>query len=183
LAGKSVAHKEREMNTLIAVGTFRDRSDATDAIRELREAGFSDRQLGLISKHDADWNTRTGLANDPTSTHWEEGTGIGAAAGAATGVGLGLAVAAGLMPPLGPIIAGGTLVALLASAGTGAAVGTVVGGLVGLGIPEEHATTYANDVTAGNTLVTVSAGDRYAEAVDVLHKHGATVRYQGAATA
>ncbi len=177
------------MNTMIAVGTFHDRTNATDAIHELRDAGFRDHQIGLISKHDSDWDSRTGrkssdrsgLANDPTNTHWEEGSGIGAAAGAATGVGLGLAVAAGLMPPLGPIIAGGTLVALLASAGTGAAVGTVVGGLIGLGIPEEHAATYERDVNAGRTLVTVSAGDRYTDAVDILHKHGGTVRYQGAA--
>lgn len=180
------------MNSMIAVGTFHDRSDAADAIRELRDAGFRDNQLGLVSKHDSDWDSRTGrqpsaersgLANDPTNTHWEEGSGIGAAAGAATGVGLGLAVAAGLMPPLGPIIAGGTLIALLASAGTGAAVGTVVGGLIGLGIPEEQATAYERDVNAGRTLVTVSAGDRYTDAVDILHKHGGTVRYQGAATA
>ena len=180
------------MNTMIAVGTFHDRTDATDAVRELREAGFTDRQIGIVSKHDADWDDRTGrklssetsgLANDPTNTHWEEGTGVGAAAGAATGVGLGLAVAAGLMPPLGPIVAGGVLIALLASAGTGAAVGTVVGGLIGLGIPEEHAATYERDVNAGRTLVTVSAADRYTDAVDILHKHGGTVRYQGAATA
>jgi hypothetical protein len=170
------------MNTMIAVGTFHDRSAALDAIRELKQSGFTDRQIGLISKHDSDWNDRAGV-KDPTGTYWEEGSGIGAAAGAATGVGLGLAVAAGLMPPLGPIIAGGTLVALLASAGTGAAVGTVVGALIGLGIPEEHAATYERDVNEGRTLVTVSAGDRYTDAVDVLHKHGATVRYQGAATA
>ncbi len=180
------------MNAMIAVGIFQDRTNAADAIRDLRAAGFRDSQIGLISKHDADWDDRagrklasdrSGLANDPTHTHWEEGSGIGAAAGAATGVGLGLAVAAGLMPPLGPIIAGGTLVALLASAGTGAAVGTVVGGLIGLGIPEEHAATYERDVNEGRTLVTVSAGDRYADAVDILHKRGATVRYQGAAKA
>jgi hypothetical protein len=174
------------MNTMTAVGTFTDRSDAVAAVRELRDVGFAESQIGLISKREeagastSDRSERTGLADDPTHTRWEEGAGIGAAAGALTGTGLGLAVAAGLIPPLGPVIAGGTLLALLASAGGGAAVGTVVGGLIGLGIPEEEAASYEEEVTSGRTLVAVSAGPRYVEAVDILRRHNGTVRSQEA---
>ena len=167
------------MNTMTAVGTFTDRSDAVAAVRDLRDAGFSEDQIGLITKRELDpteKSERTGWQDDPTNTRWEEGAGIGAAAGALTGTGLGLAVLAGVIPPLGPIVAGGALVALLASAGGGATVGTLVGGLVGLGIPEDEAAVYEGDVTAGRTLVAVSAGSRYVEAVDVLRRHNASVR-------
>jgi hypothetical protein len=169
------------MNTMTAVGTFTDRSDAVAAVRDLRDAGFTESQIGLISKREPDPNRtdeseRTGLQDDPTDTRWEEGAGIGAAAGALTGTGLGLAVLAGVIPPLGPVIAGGALVALLASAGGGATVGTIVGALVGLGIPEDDAATYEGDVTAGRTLVAVSAGPRYVEAADILRRHNASIR-------
>jgi hypothetical protein len=163
------------MNTMTAVGTFTDRSDAVAAVRELKDAGFTENQIGLITKREPTAE-RTGLQDDPTVTGWEEGAGSGAAAGALTGTGLGLAVLAGVIPPLGPVVAGGALVALLASAGGGAAVGTIVGGLVGLGIPEEEAVMYEGDVTAGRTLVAVSAGPRHVEAVDVLRRHNASVR-------
>jgi hypothetical protein len=91
-------------------------------------------------------------------------------------VGLGLAVAAGLIPGLGPAIAGGTFMALLASAGTGAAVGTVLGALVGLGIPEDEASFYESEVANGRTVVTVHSADRVTEADAILRAHGSLER-------
>ena len=142
----------------ILVGVFPGYAEARRAVEELRRAGFRDDQLGVLGP-DLGQGTlsdeRSGLPNDPLGTHWEEGAGIGAATGATAGVGLGLAVAAGLLPPLGPVIAGGTLIALLASAGAGAAAGTAVGGILGLGIPEDHARIYEGELQAGRVLVTV----------------------------
>lgn len=154
-----------------AVGVFENRTNATGAVSALRSAGFRDEQIGVVSRH-----RDTTTSNDPTETHWEEGTGVGAAAGAATGVGLGLAVAAGLIPGVGPVIAGGTLMALLASAGAGATVGTVIGGLIGLGVPEDDAAYYESEFNTGRTIVTVRADARYSEAVDILRRHGALER-------
>jgi len=166
------------MHSRTIVGVFSDRADAITAVNALRAAGFEENQIGVISRHGAERveEHHTGLKDDPTGTRWEEGTGIGAAAGAATGLGLGVAVAAGLIPPVGPIIAGGALMALLASAGAGAAAGTVVGGLIGLGIPEDEAAVYESDVTSGRTLVTVAAGDRAGEVLDTLRGNRGTVR-------
>jgi hypothetical protein len=142
----------------ILIGVFPGYAETRRAVEELRRAGFRDDQLGVLGpdlREVAPPERRSGLPNDPLGTHWEEGAGIGAAAGATTGVGLGLAVAAGLLSPLGPVIAGGTLVALLASAGAGAAAGTAVGGILGLGIPEDHARVYEGELRAGRVLVTV----------------------------
>jgi hypothetical protein len=82
-------------------------------------------------------------------------------------------VAAGLIPGVGPAIAGGTLMALLASAGAGAAVGSVLGALIGLGVPEAEAGYYEGEFKSGRTLVTVKADERAGEAWDCLARHGA----------
>jgi hypothetical protein len=159
-----------------AVAAFADRDRAKDAIAALRRNGFSDDQIGLLGPYERVTTDRSGLPNDPTNSKWEEGAGLGAAGGAAIGLGLGAAVMAGLLGPLG-VVAGGPLVALLASAGTGAAAGSVVGGLIGLGVPEEEARWYESEVTSGRTLVTVhDADDRIDEARRILRDHGGSVR-------
>lgn len=166
-----------------AFGVFPDRASAGRAVDALRRAGYADDQIGLLGPGDSTLpGERSGLENDPTHTRWEEGTGIGAAAGGLAGLGFGAAVAAGLIPAIGPVIAGGTLVALLASAGAGATVGTVVGGLAGLGVPEDEARYYAGELEAGRVLVTVRAADPD-DAGRVLQTEGGRLRRDGAAAA
>src|SRR5262245_51469050 len=158
-------------NPAAVVGVFDDYRRPEQAIQELRRSGFRDDEIGILSR--TTHMSEAGIVNDPTHSHWEEGAGIGAAAGALTGTGLGLAVAAGLIPGVGPVIAGGTLAALLASMGTGAAVGTVLGALVGMGVPEEEARYYEGEFNAGRTIVTVRADDRAPQAWEILSRHGA----------
>lgn len=142
----------------LLIGVFPGYAEARRTVEELRRAGYRDDQIGVLGPDRGEVTSSgggSGLPNDPLGTHWEEGAGIGAAAGATAGAGLGLAVLAGVIPPLGPVIAGGTLIALLASAGAGAATGTAVGGILGLGIPEDHARVYEGELRAGRVLVTV----------------------------
>jgi hypothetical protein len=161
--------------TVLATGVFSSYVEARQAIEALRRAGYRDDQIGVLGPNERRHEEpRSGLPNDPTHTRWEEGTGIGAATGGIAGLGLGAAIAAGLISPLGPVLAGGTLVALLASAGAGATVGTVVGGLIGLGIPEEEAHWYASELEAGRVVVTVQ--DAGTAAGEILNTHGAKSR-------
>jgi hypothetical protein len=165
------------MSQRTAVGVFASREQAQEALDALRRAGFPDQHLGLISPESPVLKEHHhGLEHDPTMSRWEEGAEVGAAAGAATGLGWGLAVAAGFLPAVGPVIAGGTLMALIASAGAGAAAGTLLGGLIGFGIPEDDAAYFDEEFRAGRTLVTVQTGSRYSEARAILHHHGATER-------
>ena len=151
------------------VGVFKTRAQAQQAVRELQSQGYTNDQIGLVAKDEP--TDKSGLPGDPTGTRWEEGTGIGAAAGAATGTGLGLAVAAGLLSPVGPLIAGGALIALIASAGAGATVGTIVGGLVGLGVPEDDAAYYDSEVAAGRYVVTVESGAKHADVQSTFRRY------------
>jgi hypothetical protein len=159
-----------------AIGVFPGYAEAARAVEALRAAGYRDDQIGVIGPADREASAgRSGLRDDPTHTHWEEGAEIGAAAGGLAGLGLGAAIAAGLMSPLGPVVAGGTLVALLASVGTGAGVGAVCGALAGLGVAEEDARWYQSELEAGRVVVTVRAADGEA-ARGVLFRHGAVNR-------
>lgn len=168
------------------IGVFADYGEAHRAVADLRAAGFRNDQIGVVGPGRADGATggeKSGLENDPTGTKWEEGTGIGAAVGAAGGLGLGALVAAGLMSPVGPVIAGGALMGLLASAGAGATVGTVVGGLAGLGVPEEDARRYQAEAEAGRILVTVhNAEGRATEARSILARHATPAGGPGVAS-
>lgn len=69
---------------------------------------------------------------------------------------------------------------MLASAGSGAAAGAVIGGLVGLGVPEDEAQFFEHEYRAGRILVTVAAGARRGEAEDLLRRLGARMHRRAA---
>lgn len=163
----------------MTVGVFQTRDQAQAAVSDLRQLGFTHDKIGIVAKHEG--NSDFGIDNDPTNSRWEEGTAIGAAAGGAAGIGLGLAVVAGLMTPVGPLIAGGALMGLLASAGTGATVGTIFGGLIGLGVSEEDASFYDSEINHGRYIVTVEAGNRSDAVESVFQRNGGYNRMNSAA--
>lgn len=136
--------------------------------------GFTEEHIGVASRHED-----TGHQATPESDESHAGT--GAASGAAAGLGVGalwgIGIVAGALPAIGPVIAGGALAAILASAATGGAVAGLAGALIGLGIPKEDAEYYESELKEGRTIVTVDAGTRYGEAMGILENHGA---YQAA---
>ncbi|RYG23785.1 DUF1269 domain-containing protein, partial [bacterium] len=76
-------------------------------------------------------------------------------------------------PPAGVVVAG-PIAGLLTGAAAGAATGGILGGLIGLGIPKEHAETYAEGVRRGGTLVTVTTDESEVQRVkDLLDRDGA----------
>jgi len=150
------------------VGVFEDRRQAQLAIEELKRAGFTDAQIGVISREGDDASTTT----DETGSHVVEGAATGAAAGAGVGALWALGIAAGMLPAIGPVIAGGLLTAVLASAAGGAAVAGIVGALIGMGIPEDEAQYYEDEFMQGRTLVTVSAGNRVNDVKTIIQRHG-----------
>lgn len=148
------------------VGVFDDRNDAELAARDLREQGFNDDDIGYA------WRDEQGK----TQTEGNK-AGEMAGKGAGTGVVLGGLIGAGaaaLIPGIGPVISGGLLASAIAGGATGAVVGGVSGGisgaLVGLGVPEDEAKYYGDEVRNGRTLMTVRAKDRYSDASDIVRR-------------
>jgi len=153
------------------VGVFEDRHHADQAVSDLRKAGFRDDQIGVAMRHDE------GVTESSTSADAEDShAGSGALAGALTGLGLGalagLGVLAGVIPVVGPAIAGGTLGVILSNAAAGAGLAGLAGALLGYGIPEEEAKFYHGEFEAGRTIVTVTADGRCDEATSIMRQHG-----------
>src|SRR5690606_1863531 len=146
-------------------------ADARDALRDLKDAGFMEDQLGVAGRGDDEVRR----AGDDTSD--DSYAGEGAVAGIATGAGLGAlwgaGILAGMLPVIGPAIAGGTLGIILSSAAAGAAAAGIAGALVGMGIPEKEAQFYENENKSGRSLVTVRTHCRHADAAATISNYGA----------
>ena len=86
-----------------------------------------------------------------------EGAAAGAGSGAVVGGVIGWLGGAGLLavPGVGPLIAAGPIMALLAGVGVGGTVGGLFGGLIGLGIPEYEAKRYEGRIRNGGILLSV----------------------------
>jgi hypothetical protein len=153
------------------VGVFTTRANAENAISDLHTRGFTDQQIGFITRdHNAavDQTSATEEAEVPTG----ERAAVGAASGGVVGGILG-AAASLLIPGLGPAIAGGILAATLGGIAIGAATGGIIGTLTHVGVPEEEANYYQKEFEAGRTLVTVDAPGRQQEAIDTMRRNGA----------
>ena len=149
------------MSTVSAV--FPTRSAAEQALRQLEERGFSDRQISLVMSDE----TRNSYIQDiHESTKADEGAAAGAGIGGLAGAIAGMVLAAGTIaiPGLNLIVTG-ALVTSLAGLGAGALTGGLIGGLIGAGIPEHEAKIYENEIRNGNFLVTVHADTAEQEAI------------------
>lgn len=161
------------------VGMFEDRSDAERAIDDLKNAGFSEDQIGVAMRD----RTAQGQLMEDTGTQAAEGAAAGIVSGGVLGgiVGALIGVGALAIPGIGPVIAGGALASAfgvaggtaIAGAGIGAASGGILGGLIGLGIPEHEAEHFERGFKAGGILVTVKAGRQAPEAFAILQRYGA----------
>lgn len=142
------------------VGMFVEEQQATRAIEQLKAEGISTDQISVIAKDKKDLKH----ISEETGTKAPEGIATGATAGGLLGGTAGLLAGLGMMaiPVFGPIMAAGPIVVALTGAAVGAGAGGLVGGLIGLGIPEDEAAEYENNVNEGQILVLVdkSAGHR-----------------------
>jgi uncharacterized membrane protein len=127
---------------------------ARSAVEALVDAGFNRSDLSLVANNAAgeyDRYVDVVKVNDGDVSAGE-GAGFGAVVGALVGLGV------ALIPGVGPVLAAGPLAAALMAgigAASGAVTGGVVAGLVDFGVPEDHATNYAEGIRRGGTLVTV----------------------------
>lgn len=154
------------------VGVFEDHHQAQKAVNELKRAGFTDDQIGVAGRnYDRAGGTLSSDGDDQDS-YAGEGAAAGLAAGAGIGALWGLGILSGVMPVIGPAIAGGTLGIILSSAAAGAAAAGLTGALVGMGIPKDEAEFYETEFRSGRTIVTVACNGRESEASSLLRRFG-----------
>jgi hypothetical protein len=134
-------------------GIYASRAAAEKAADALLSAGFRQADISVLM---ADVQSTREFAHEK-NTKAPEGATTGAVAGGAIGGTLGVLAGIGAIaiPGVGPLIAAGPIMALLAGVGAGGAVGTLVGALVGMGIPEYEAKRYEGRVKNGGILISV----------------------------
>lgn len=162
------------------VGSFDGMTDAANAARGLRAAGFLEDDINVVANNALASVAATADAATSPTVRVEDDAASGAATGAITGGALGgvAGLAFSLMglaiPGIGPILAAGPIVAALTGAGAGAVAGGLIGALTDLGIDETAAEYYAEAVRRGAALVTVRVDEsRVDEAERILRDHGA----------
>ncbi|VEF48574.1 membrane protein [Bacillus freudenreichii] len=146
------------MEEKYVVGSYDTEQEAVSAIEQLKNQGYNQDDISVISKNRQEVDHIT----HETDTKAPEGAATGAATGGVLG-GLG-GVLAGLgtlaIPGIGPVIAAGPIVAGLSGAAAGAGVGGLAGALIGMGIPEDDAHRYHDEVNEGKILVLVDKAKR-----------------------
>ena len=153
-------------------GLFDRYEDASDAVRALESAGVPSGDISLVAN-----NSDSAYSSDDVENEVAEGAGTGAGIGAILGGAGGLLAGLGVLavPGIGPVVAGGWLIATAVGAMTGAVVGGAAGGIIGslteAGVPERDAHVYAEGVRRGGALVTARVEtSRVGIAEDVLNK-------------
>src|SRR3954447_16776298 len=175
---------ETEMPALTSsvVGVFDDAEAAQTALETLRAEGLGADDVSIMMR---DAGTASEVLEQTSGSPVAGGASAGATIGGLVGGLAGWMVAAGAiaLPGVGMVIGAGALATTLAGLALGAAAGGIIGGLLGLGVPEEEAKAYDGHVQAGRVLLTVhpTATTTSARAVEVMDANGGyDVRVYGA---
>ena len=146
---------------------------AETIVLDLKQQGFSSDAISALlpdkrgSKDFAhEHNTK---APEGATAGGVAGLGVGAALGWLAGIGA-LAI-----PGLGPFIAAGPIMAALGGAAVVGTAGGLIGGLVGMGMPEFEAKRYDAKVREGNILISVHVenSDQRSTVKDIFKQHDA----------
>src|SRR5580700_7012401 len=164
-------------------GIAKSQSQAIAIADQLKTAGFSNNDVSAL------FPDKQGTKDFAHEQHTKapEGAATGAGTGAVLGGTLGWLVGIGALaiPGVGPFIAAGPIMAVLAGVGVGAAAGGLTGALIVMGIPEYEAKRYEGKVKDGNVLMSVHTKDATERdrAKDIFTRHGAEdISYTGEAS-
>lgn len=167
--------------TDVVLGIFNQRVGAEAAIDQLNKEGFSSQEMSIVLK---DVDQAAQIQNN-TGASVVEGATEGAVTGGVVGgiAGLLIGIGAITLPGIGGLLVAGPLAAALGLTGaaattvsgatTGAIAGGLLGSLVGLGIPQEEAVIYEEEIKAGGILLAVPTRGNSSKVSDILTNHGA----------
>lgn len=145
----------------LVTGLFNDRESAERAFSALTQRGYSNADINLVMSDETRRAHFVGatLGETELGNKAAKGAGVGGTIGGAVGAVAAAIAAVGtslVIPGLGLVIAG-PIVAGLVGAGAGGVTGTLVGALIGWGIPEERIKHYEAGIKRGGILMAVHA--------------------------
>jgi hypothetical protein len=172
----TVTRAERKImksNKTAVFGIFHTELQAERCVTDLLAAGFRNDDISVLIPN----NRGSKDFGVEKHTKAPEGTTTGVTAGGAIGGTLGFLAAVGVLaiPGIGPIVAAGPIMAILAGLGLGGTLGGLAGALVGMGMPEYEAKRYEGHVKTGGVLMSVHCNttDEVSRAKELLTQTGA----------
>ena len=159
----NTASVQKDNQTII--GVFTSRSNAENAVNSLRQQGFTNEEINIISKkQEGDDESGNAFEEDDILDGTLTGSTLGGIGGLLLGAG------ALVIPGIGPIIAAGPI----AGAISGAIAGGITGGLIDWGIPAEESHHYEQEVVQGSVLAIVRTDSGKVNSVaQILRQNGA----------
>ncbi|PLT31287.1 general stress protein [Peribacillus deserti] len=137
------------------IGVYEKEEQAQAAVKELQNRGYSIDEISIVAKN----IDGLGLDADQVKSKETDGLVAGAAAGGAVGLtGLFLGLSYLAIPGIGPILAAGPIFTILGGAVAGLATnsGGLSKALQEIGLNEEEARTYEDDINKGKILIAVT---------------------------
>lgn len=143
-------------NTAVC-GIYPTHASADAAVDTLKTKGFRSTDSSVLFPE----NVGSKDFGHENGTKTAESAVAGGGSGVVIGGALGWLAGIGMLaiPGVGPFIAAGPIVAILAGMGAGGAIGGVTGALIGLGIPEYQAKRYEGRMRKGGILLSVHTDD------------------------
>jgi hypothetical protein len=163
-----------------AVGVFANRLETENALLEIKSSGCPMENVSVVGRN-ADTEDRVAgvEVHKSIDNKADEGAVAGALTGGAVGGVTGLLVGLGTLaiPGVGPVILAGATATALATTLAGTAIGaggaSLLGALIGLGIPDNEAQVYSDFLEQGYYLVVVDGTESgVRRAGEVLNRKG-----------
>jgi hypothetical protein len=149
------------------VAAFDDSDAARHAVEELEKAGYDDARVGILIPGQVD--------REEAGRDFAAGLVGGGAAGAATGT-----IIAGLVslvvPPAGPILAGGFIGAALVGVPIGTATGAMIGSVIGMEAAKTPDAAYEDELRQGRSFVVVRSPEDRDRARRIIEENGGRIR-------
>jgi hypothetical protein len=137
------------------VGVFHTEQEAINAVDGLKRQGYRAEEISVLARDKGEMSDIIEVTGSKAPDGMAAGAVTGGTLGGIGGILLGMGALA--IPGVGPFVAAGPIVAGLTGLAAGAGAGVLVGGLIGLGIPEEEAKRYNQYLEDGHILVLVDA--------------------------
>jgi hypothetical protein len=145
-----------------AVGVFANRLDTENALLEIKSSGFPMDNVSVVGRNAEPDDQVAGIpVHKSIDNKADEGAVAGAVTGGALGGITGLLVGLGTLaiPGVGPVLLAGAAATTLATTLAGTAIGaggaSLLGALIGLGIPDNDAKIYSDLLEQGYYLVVI----------------------------
>ncbi len=163
-----------------AVGVFSNRMETENALLEIKTSGFPMDKVSVVGRNaDSEDNVAGVAVHKSIDNKADEGAVAGAVAGGALGGATGLLVGLGTLaiPGIGPVMLAGAAATALATTLAGTAIGaggaSLLGALIGLGVPDNDAKAYSDLLEQGYYLVVVDGTETQVHhAGEILNRKG-----------